>query len=62
MNHVDYDWISKKIGGHGGTYSCYTNTGIIRIGYIGSTSKIKVFWYNVILFFKYLKRKFGGKR
>ena len=54
--HVDDEWISKKIDGHGGSYGCNDINGLARIGYIGHKNSYQVFGYNVILFFKYLKR------
>jgi hypothetical protein len=59
--HVDFDWINRKIGTHGGIYHFDSENGLARIGYIGSTSRIKVFGYNVILFFKYILRKWRQK-
>jgi hypothetical protein len=56
MHHIDDDWVHKKINGHGGAFLYSSSIGLMHIDYIGSTSRIKVFGYNVILFFKYLKR------
>lgn len=48
-------WISDKINGHGGAY--YMNDlGLWHIDYIGSTSSIKVAFYNVMLFFKFITK------
>ena len=65
--HVDYEWINKKINGHGGVYSFNKTNGIITISYIYGKNNIQLFWYNIILFIKYLIRYFklktniGGK-
>lgn len=56
-NHVDYEWFNKKVDGHGGSLGYSSVTGLAHIGYIGSTSRTKVFWYNILLYVKYLTRK-----
>jgi hypothetical protein len=57
IEHIDYPWIKDKIDGHGG--SCHYNSkyGTVSIGYIGSTSRVKVWYYNLILFGKYVLRQ-----
>jgi hypothetical protein len=55
--HIDGKWIDKKIGGHGGAFSYNSYDGKARLIYIGSTSGIKIFWYNIILWGKYVKRR-----
>jgi len=52
--HIDDEWITKKIDGHGGAYMCNSINGLVVIGYIGHKNRIQVFGYNIILFFKYL--------
>ena len=54
--HVDDDWINKMIDGHGGSYRVNKPNGLAVIGYIGHKNRIQVFGYNIILFFKYLRR------
>jgi hypothetical protein len=54
--HIDSDWIERIIDGHGGCIRCNSYKGLARITYIGHKNSIQVFGYNVILFFKYLKR------
>ena len=56
--HVDNTWITIKTNGHGNSYFYSSITGLAIIKYIGNKNRIQVFGYNVILFFKYLKRKF----
>lgn len=62
--HVDSEWINKKIDGHGGSFSYNSYEGLVVIRYIGHKSRIQIFVYNVILFFKYLLRnyQFGERR
>ena len=55
--HVDSKWIDKKIGGHGGCYGFNTTKGIVIIDYIGGKNHIQLFWYNTILFVRFLVRK-----
>jgi hypothetical protein len=57
VDHIDNDWILNKIGSHGGSHSYSSPSGLARIGYIGSTGKLKIWYYNLILLFKYIKRK-----
>jgi len=55
--HVDEGWINSKINGHGGSFSYDGVNSIIKIGYIGSTGRFKVWYYNLILLLKYVIRK-----
>jgi hypothetical protein len=57
IEHIDYPWIQSKIDGHGG--SCHYNYkyGLVTIGYIGSTCRLKVWYYNLIIFGKYILRQ-----
>lgn len=57
VDHVDYDWITKKIDGHGGAYSYDSPDGKVTICSIFGKNRIQIFWYNLILYWKYLKRK-----
>jgi hypothetical protein len=54
--HIDYEWINKKIDGHGGVYSYKNPNGVIIINWIYGKNHIQIFWYNIILFIKYLIR------
>lgn len=59
-DHVDNLWISEKIGGHGGSY-CYSSVnGLVRIGYIGVKPKVVIWWYNLQLLYRYIKRRIKG--
>lgn len=58
VDHVDQAWIYTKIGGHGGSFGSNGPYDLARIGYIGNKNFIQVFWYNIILYFRYLKRRF----
>ena len=62
IEHVDKEWIMEKIGGHGGSYSYDRPDGIVRIGYIGSIGKMKIRFYNFLLFIRFLKRKIAERR
>jgi hypothetical protein len=55
--HIDADWIESKIDGHGGGYSHTGRESMCILHYIGSTWKIVVWYYNIILFCKWLGRK-----
>ena len=59
--HADYEWFSKKVAGHGGSFFHNGEDGLARIGYIGHKNSYQVFGYNVILLFKYLKRLLSKK-
>jgi hypothetical protein len=54
--HIDEEWINKKIHGHGGAFGYNSYTGLATLIFIGCKPGILIFWYNIILFFKYLKR------
>jgi hypothetical protein len=56
ISHVDSEWCHKKINGRGGSLIHKGRYGLLRFGYIGGEKKIKVFYYNCILFIKYLRR------
>ncbi len=57
VKHADYDWINKKIDGHGGAYSHNDANGRAKITYIGSKNRLQIFAYNLYLFIRYLKRR-----
>lgn len=61
MDHPDRKWISHKIGGHGGAYGYEDESGMARIGYIGSTNRILILWYNLILWFRWVMRNLRQK-
>lgn len=56
MKHVDYDWACKISKGHG--MACYYRNpkGLLVIDYIGSYPRYVIWKYNMILFFRFLKR------
>ena len=56
VEHVDSKWIDTKIGGHGGGYTFDTVKGVATIDFIFGKNFLKIFWYNVILFVKYIIR------
>lgn len=59
--HVDTNWIDKKIDGRGGFYG-HNGEGSLAIIYgICGKNFLQVFGYNIILRFKYLKRKLRFK-
>lgn len=62
--HADYKWIMGRIGGHGGSYSYNAGNpeSLARIGYIGSTSRVVIWFYNFQLFIRYCKRKLKKRR
>lgn len=60
-NHVDAEWISERIGGHGGAYRYTTPESLALITYIGSTPKIMILRYNLWLIHRYIKRKLRRK-
>ena len=55
--HVDSEWISERIGGHGGSYDYNKPDGIVKIHHIGSTPKRVIWLYNLQLLLRYFKRK-----
>lgn len=54
--HIDREWITDKIDGHGGGYVYRSTTGLAKIAWIGRKNKMHVMWYNLILCVKYIKR------
>ena len=54
--HIDHDWIEKKINGHAACYGFDTTHGIVTIDFIYGKSHFKIFWYNLILLIKFLVR------
>ena len=61
-DHADAEWISKRIGGHGGGYSYNKPDGLARIFYIGSTPKRVIWLYNFQLLFRHIKRKMRRRK
>lgn len=55
--HKDSEWIKAKMQGRSGCYGYNKIDGPARIEYIYKKNKLVVFYYNIILFIKYLKRK-----
>lgn len=55
--HVDDQWISEKIRGHGGGYRYSRTDGLAQIIFIGSTGRLKILWYNIQLFARFLRRR-----
>ena len=58
--HPDEQWISDKMGNHGGSWGYDFYTGRATIYHIGVGNRYKVVWYNLLLFIKYLKRIVKG--
>jgi len=56
-HHVDKSWIYDKIDGHGGCFGCSDPYGLAKIDYIGNKNSLQVFWYNLILYLRYVKRR-----
>lgn len=56
-DHKDSKWIKSKMGGRSGCYGYNKINGPARIGYIYKVNKIKIIYYNIILFLRYLERK-----
>lgn len=61
MKHVDYDWACEISKGYG--MACYYRNpkGLLVIDYIGSYPKYVIWKYNMILFFRFLKRFIKGE-
>ena len=55
--HLDYSWCQEKINGHGGSVHYNSLQGLAQIGYIGSTGRFKIAYYNIILWFRWQVRK-----
>lgn len=61
-SHIDEEWIKNKIDGHGGSFQYDDYNSLAQIGYIGSTSTLKIIYYNIILWFKFISRKINKLR
>ncbi|MCI8654390.1 MAG: hypothetical protein HFJ48_00725 [Clostridia bacterium] len=59
--HKDQEWIESKMNGRSGCYGYDNIKGPAKIGYIYKVNKIKIIYYNIILFIRYLKRKVAKK-
>lgn len=55
-NHVDCGWLNKKIGNSSAAYSYSSIDGMLLVHRIYGKSRIKILWYNFILFIRYLMR------
>lgn len=55
--HPDKGWIFDKIGGHGGAYGYLHKDYVSHIYFIGNRSKLYVVYLNIILYFRWLKRR-----
>lgn len=63
LGHSDYEWVNKKIDGHGGSmmYDYKDPLSRMKIGYIGSKSKFTVFIYNCILTARWIIRNLKNR-
>lgn len=59
--HPDYDYIIKKIGSHGGSFSYNDYNSVARIHNIYAKPRIFIFYYNVILLLRFYYRKYLKK-
>jgi hypothetical protein len=59
-NHADTGWINSKIRGNGGSFGFSHDDGCARIYHIGGASKLLIFWYNIILWGRYVRRRVHG--
>ena len=55
--HPDHMWIDERIGGHGGSYSYAEPDGKAKIYHIGSTSRVVIWFYNLQLLMRFVRRK-----
>lgn len=55
--HVDNEWISDRIAGHGGGYSYNNPDGRVKLIFICGKPKIVIWLYNLQLLYRYIKRK-----
>lgn len=60
--HIDNEWISERIAGHGGAYYYNSLDGLARISFIGSKPKRVIWVYNLQLLRRYIKRKMRRKK
>lgn len=56
IRHIDKDWIDDKFTGRSGACEYNGTTGYCKIEYIWQVPKIKIFYYNIILWIRYVKR------
>lgn len=59
--HIDIKYYYKKIKGSWGICSYFNEQGPLHIDFIYNKSKIKILYYNFILYCKYLIRKVKGE-
>lgn len=61
-DHIDSEWIESKFKGRSGAWGYNSIYGLARIDYIYKVNKLKIFYYNCVLFIKFLKRRMGDKK
>lgn len=61
VKHIDYDWACEVSKGHGMGCSYNNPKGLLVIDFIGSCPRYCIWKYNMILFFKFLKRLIKGE-
>ena len=58
MNKKDYEWIREMSGTHGSSYRASTDDNYpCKVGYIYGKPFIIILFINIILYFKWLKRR-----
>lgn len=57
--NVDYKWANEKFNknNNGAIFIDSGKYGRLSIDYIYGKNKLQIFWYNIILLFRYLRRK-----
>ena len=57
--NVDYKWANEKFNknNNGAIFTDSGKYGRLSIDYIYGKNKLQIFWYNIILLFRYLRRK-----
>lgn len=61
VKHVDYDWACEISEGHGMSCHYRNPKGLLVINHIGLLPRRIIWKYNMILFFKFLKRFVKGE-
>ena len=58
-DNIDYEWANKKFNleNHGAVYTYNNKYSRLYIDSIYGKNKLQIFWYNIILLFRYLRRK-----
>lgn len=57
--HIDYDYAQKYVEGHGAGFAYNSIDGLLTCDFITTKSRIFIMYVNLVLFLRFIMRKFS---